>query len=70
MIAKLNDSSYYIGMDKVKDDSYDRLDNPDGITQLGLAENRVSFGRFDYIYIYTGFVLHLSFFDDCRCVLI
>ncbi|KAL5570045.1 hypothetical protein UlMin_026620 [Ulmus minor] len=43
LIAKPNDSPYYIGMDKVKDDSYDRLDNPDGIIQLGLAENRLCF---------------------------
>ena len=49
---KPNNSSYYIGMDKVKDDSYDRLDNPDGIIQLGLAKNTLSFGCFDYIYIY------------------
>lgn len=42
-IAKPNDSPYYIGLDKVSEDPYDRFDNPNGIIQLGLSENRVSF---------------------------
>ena len=41
-IAKPNDSPYYIGLDRVSGDPYDRLDNPNGIIQLGLSENRVS----------------------------
>jgi aminotransferase len=41
-IAKPNDSPYYIGLDKVSEDPYDRVHNPNGIIQLGLSENRVS----------------------------
>lgn len=42
-IAKPNDSPYYIGLDRVSGDPYDRLDNPNGIIQLGLSENRLCF---------------------------
>ncbi|KAG2711151.1 hypothetical protein I3760_04G063700 [Carya illinoinensis] len=42
-IAKPNDSPYYIGLDKVSEDAYDRFDNPDGVIQLGLSENRLCF---------------------------
>ena len=48
-IAKPNDSPYYVGLDKTKLDPYDRCGNPNGVIQLGLAENRVStlgLGRF------------------------
>ncbi|KAI3705835.1 hypothetical protein L1987_76079 [Smallanthus sonchifolius] len=41
-IAKSNDSPYYIGLDKVSADPYDRLNNPNGVIQLGLAENRLT----------------------------
>lgn len=40
-IAKPNDSPYYIGLDRVLEDPYDRVDNPNGVIQLGLSENRV-----------------------------
>lgn len=43
LIAKPNDSPYYIGLDKVAGDRYNKWDNPNGVIQLGLAENRVSF---------------------------
>ncbi|OMO97994.1 Aminotransferase, class I/classII [Corchorus olitorius] len=42
-IAKPNESPYYIGWDKASEDPYDRMSNPDGIIQLGLSENRLSF---------------------------
>ncbi|GMY17439.1 probable aminotransferase ACS12 [Fagus crenata] len=42
-IAKPNDSPYYIGLDKVSEDPYDRVHNPNGIIQLGLSENRLCF---------------------------
>ncbi|GMP69976.1 hypothetical protein CsSME_00029034 [Camellia sinensis var. sinensis] len=42
LIAKLNDSPYYIGLDKVSEDSYDSLKNPNGIIQLRLSKNRLS----------------------------
>ena len=41
-IAKPNISRYYIGLDKTSEDPYDRIGNPHGVIQLGLAENRVS----------------------------
>ena len=40
-IAKPNTSPYYIGLDRVRGDPYDPVQNPGGIIQLGLAENRV-----------------------------
>ncbi|KAL0400858.1 UNVERIFIED_CONTAM: putative aminotransferase ACS12 [Sesamum latifolium] len=41
-IAKPNDSPYYIGLDRVREDPYDEMENPDGVIQLGLSENRLS----------------------------
>ncbi|KAL7107253.1 hypothetical protein ACP275_06G042600 [Erythranthe tilingii] len=41
-IAKPNDSPYYIGLDRVREDPYDEMGNPDGVMQLGLSENRLS----------------------------
>lgn len=35
-------SAYYLGWSKYLEDPYHRVDNPNGIIQLGLAENRVS----------------------------
>ncbi|GMP69992.1 hypothetical protein CsSME_00029041 [Camellia sinensis var. sinensis] len=46
-IAKPNDSPYYIGLDRVSEDSYDSLKNPNGIIQLGLSENRLSLDLID-----------------------
>ncbi|GAV61862.1 Aminotran_1_2 domain-containing protein [Cephalotus follicularis] len=40
-IAKPNESPYYVGLDKVAEDPYDREKNPNGIMQLGLSENRL-----------------------------
>lgn len=41
-VGKSNDSPYYIGLDRVSEDPYDKLNNPDGMIQLGLSENRLS----------------------------
>ncbi|PSS33147.1 Aminotransferase [Actinidia chinensis var. chinensis] len=41
-IAKPNDSPYYIGLDRASEDAYDELENPNGVIQLGLSENRLS----------------------------
>ncbi|KAL3341973.1 hypothetical protein AABB24_026141 [Solanum stoloniferum] len=41
-VAAPNDSPYYIGMDRFRADPYDELDNPDGVIDLGIAENRLS----------------------------
>ncbi|XP_034711319.1 probable aminotransferase ACS12 isoform X2 [Vitis riparia] len=43
-IAKPNASPYYIGLERASEDPYDRFDNPDGIMQLGLSENRAVAG--------------------------
>lgn len=40
-ISRPNDSPYYIGLDRVREDPYDRVINPHGIVQLGLSENKV-----------------------------
>ncbi|CAH1445641.1 unnamed protein product [Lactuca virosa] len=41
-IAKSNTSPYYIGLDRASEDPYDRVNNPNGVIQLGLAENRLT----------------------------
>ncbi|XP_057977006.1 probable aminotransferase ACS10 [Malania oleifera] len=41
-IAKSGDSPYDVGLKKASEDPYDELSNPDGVIQLGLAENRLS----------------------------
>ncbi|KAJ6294545.1 hypothetical protein OIU76_022596 [Salix suchowensis] len=43
LIVRENDSPYYIGLEKVSKDPYDKERNPDGIIQLGLSENRLCF---------------------------
>lgn len=46
-IAKPNDSPYYVGLERALGDAYDELTNPDGVIQLGLAENRLSLDLID-----------------------
>ncbi|EOY24537.1 ACC synthase 10 isoform 1 [Theobroma cacao] len=41
-IVKAADSPYYAGLRRVKEDQYDELGNPNGVIQLGLAENKLS----------------------------
>ncbi|XVF51612.1 hypothetical protein PTKIN_Ptkin04bG0198200 [Pterospermum kingtungense] len=41
-ILKGADSPYYVGLRRVKEDPYEELGNPNGIIQLGLAENKLS----------------------------
>uniref|UniRef100_A0A5B7B2A4 Putative ACC synthase 10 isoform 1 n=1 Tax=Davidia involucrata TaxID=16924 RepID=A0A5B7B2A4_DAVIN len=41
-IAKQTDSPYYVGLKRVLEDPYDESSNPDGVIQLGLAENKLS----------------------------
>ncbi|KAA8522307.1 hypothetical protein F0562_012980 [Nyssa sinensis] len=41
-IARQTDNPYYVGLKRVSDDPYDESSNPDGVIQLGLAENRLS----------------------------
>lgn len=40
-MAKQIDGPYYVGLRRVSEDPYDESCNPDGVIQLGLAENRV-----------------------------
>lgn len=59
-IAKPNDSPYYVGLDKVAGDPYNRLDKPNGVIQLGLSENRVSFWCLHFYlisFLLNGFLL-------------
>lgn len=41
-VARPDESPYYIGLDRVREDGYDEVSNPDGVMQLGLSENRVT----------------------------
>ncbi|KAL6008005.1 1-aminocyclopropane-1-carboxylate synthase 6 [Asimina triloba] len=41
-ILKSGDSPYYAGLKTARADPYDALKNPDGVIQLGLAENKLS----------------------------
>ncbi|KAE8683817.1 putative aminotransferase ACS10 [Hibiscus syriacus] len=41
-IVKDSDSPYYVGLRRAKEDPYDELSNPNGVIQLGLAENKLS----------------------------
>ncbi|CAL9160245.1 unnamed protein product [Musa hybrid cultivar] len=41
-IARSGDSPYFVGTKKCSEDPYHPVDNPDGVIQLGLAENRLS----------------------------
>lgn len=41
-IIKAADSPYFLGVQKVAEDSYHQIDNPNGVIQLGIAENKVS----------------------------
>ncbi|KAL4341860.1 hypothetical protein GQ457_08G027460 [Hibiscus cannabinus] len=41
-IVKGADSPYYVGLRRVEEDPYDELDNPNGVIQLGLQENKLS----------------------------
>lgn len=54
-IAKPDDSPYYIGLNKFRDDPYDKINNPNGIIQLGLAENTVNLNlsySFSFLYLF------------------
>ncbi|KAL5709340.1 hypothetical protein ACHQM5_020043 [Ranunculus cassubicifolius] len=41
LIGKSDESAYYVGLNKVLENPYDELRNPNGVIQLGLAENKV-----------------------------
>ncbi|KAM7266400.1 hypothetical protein ACFE04_004297 [Oxalis oulophora] len=38
-----NESPYYVGLIKASEDPFHKMDNPNGIIQLGLSENRLCF---------------------------
>ncbi|KAL0324083.1 UNVERIFIED_CONTAM: putative aminotransferase ACS10 [Sesamum calycinum] len=42
-LVKQSDGPYYVGLKRVEEDPFDEVENPDGVIQLGLAENRVGF---------------------------
>ncbi|KAK4400535.1 putative aminotransferase ACS10 [Sesamum angolense] len=39
-----SDGPYYVGLKRVEEDPFDEVENPDGVIQLGLAENRAVAG--------------------------
>lgn len=41
-IVKADNSPYFLGLHKLAEDSYHQIDNPNGVIQLGLAENKIS----------------------------
>lgn len=41
-VAQSQDSAYYAGMKRCAEDPYDAVSNPNGVIQLGLAENQVN----------------------------
>lgn len=42
------DSSYFLGWEEYEKNPYDEIKNPDGIIQMGLAENQViNFPNYD-----------------------
>lgn len=52
VISRHSDNTpYYVGLQRASDDPYDESSNPNGVIQLGLAENRV--GVFIYINTHT-----------------
>ena len=52
-IARIGDSSMFVGMRRFLEDSFDEFDNPTGIIQLSVAENKVGgfmlFCWFEYV---------------------
>lgn len=62
-IAKPSDSPYYIGLEKAAKDPYDRLGNPNGVINLGLAQNKVSSMVLSLCFINEFFILFLSFHE-------
>ena len=49
------DSSYFLGWQEYEKNPYDEVHNPNGIIQMGLAENQVR--KAIYIYIYIQLIL-------------
>lgn len=54
LVARSGDSPCDVGLRKVSEDPYDELRNPDGVIQLGLAENKVGWVCF-VLYWFTWF---------------
>lgn len=39
--SRTSETPYFVGLGRVAEDPYDELDNPDGVIELGLAENKL-----------------------------
>lgn len=39
--CRTSETPYFVGLDRFAEDPYDELDNPDGVIQLGLVENKL-----------------------------
>uniref|UniRef100_A0A7C9ET58 Uncharacterized protein n=1 Tax=Opuntia streptacantha TaxID=393608 RepID=A0A7C9ET58_OPUST len=46
--SRTSETPYFVGLSRVAEDPFDELDNPDGVVQLGLAENKVG-SHFSFI---------------------
>lgn len=63
-ILRGGDSSDSFGVKKYLEDAYDELSNPDGVIQLGLAENKVGFFSLVFwCWINFSFCFDFSWFD-------
>lgn len=60
-ILKGGDSPYHVGQKRVEEDPYDESGNPDGIIELGLAQNKVKirFLSFLFAWFYEYFLIHV-----------
>lgn len=52
-ILKGGDSPYHVGLKRVEEDPYDESGNPEGIIELGLAQNKVT--KKAVVFIFFGF---------------
>lgn len=71
-IVKSSDSPFYVGLKRVSEDPYDELSNPEGVIQLGLAENKVSVvwlwvEWIASIDVFLVLLIAVSFFNGCSC---
>lgn len=57
-VSDQDETPFFVGLKRVFDDPFHRLINPDGVFQLGLPQNRVSFSRFCVYVCVCVFCLH------------
>ncbi|KAK2426051.1 1-aminocyclopropane-1-carboxylate synthase [Trifolium repens] len=62
------DSPYYLGLNKVADNPYHRIHNPDGVIQLGLAQNTLCVDLIQEWIRHTGSAAILETQSNCGCL--